>query len=160
MDYPAPTGSEIDAYFHGIASVVPISQMGVYGNYTTIDWLYENGLATYFCQSNAWSQLQGRHPQAQMRQDVTSLWIGGVHSDRLTVTAADFGQCRRREQSDPRLHYTGTWSAIGQTLASGGSYGRSSAPGASVTVYFRGTRWTGWPLRASLPGWLTSIWTD
>jgi len=75
-----------------------------------------------------------------MRQDVTGLWISGVHCDRLTVTADDFGQCRRREQSDPRFHYTGTWSSIGQALASGGSYGRSSTPGASVIVYFRGTR--------------------
>ena len=149
---PPRTGSEIDAYFRGIASVVPVSQMGVYGNYTTIDWLYENGLATYFCQSNAWPQPQGWHPQAQMRQDVTSLWIGGVHCDRLTVTAADFGQCRRREQSDPRLHYTGTWSAIGQTLASGGSYGRSSAPGASITVYFRGTRLDWLAVKGFTPG--------
>ena len=152
VDYPASTGSEIDAYFRGIASVVPVSQMGVYGNYTTVDWLYENGLATYFCQSNAWPQPQGRHPQAQMRQDVTSLWIGGVHCDRLTVTAADFGQCRRREQSDPRLHYTGTWSAIGQALASGGSYGRSSSPGASVTVYFSGTRLDWLAVKGFTPG--------
>ena len=120
--------------------MVPVSQVGVYGNYTTIDWLYQHGLATYFCQSNAWPQPQGWHPVAQMRQDVTGLWISGVHCDRLTVTAADFGQCRRREQSDPRFSYTGTWSSIGQTLASGGSYGRSSTPGASATVYFRGTR--------------------
>jgi hypothetical protein len=99
VDFPALDGSEIDAYFRGINSVVPVSQVGVYGNYTTIDWVHKNGLATYFCQSNAWSQPQGWHPAAQMRQDVTSLTIGGVHCDRLTVTTDDFGQCRRREES-------------------------------------------------------------
>ncbi len=96
VDYPASDGSEIDAYFRGIVSVVPVSQVGAYGNYVTIDWLHQNGLATYFCQSNAWPQPEGWHPVAQMRQDVTSLWIGGVHCDRLTVTAPDFGQCRAR----------------------------------------------------------------
>jgi len=144
VDFPASDGNEIDAYFRGIVSVVPVSQVGVYGNYITIDWIYKQGLATYFCQSNAWPQPQGWHPVAQMRQDVRSLWIGGVHCDRLTVTADDFGQCRRREQSDPRLHYTGSWDSVAQTLASWGSYARSSTPGALATVYFRGTRldWT------------------
>ncbi len=152
VDFPASDGSEIDAYFRGVVSVVPVSQVGVYGNYVTIDWIYEHGLATYFCQSNAWPQPQGWHPQAQMRQDVTGLWIGGVHCDRLTVTADDFGQCRRREQSDPRFHYTGTWSSIGQTLASGGSYRRSSTPGASVTVYFHGTRLDWMAVKGLTPG--------
>jgi hypothetical protein len=44
VDFPTSDGGEIDAYFRGIASVVPASQIGVYGNYTTIDWLYEHGL--------------------------------------------------------------------------------------------------------------------
>lgn len=140
VDFPASDGSEIDAYFRGIVSVVPVSQVGVYGNYTTIDWIYEHGLATYFCQSNAWPRPQGWHPVAQMRQDVTGLTISGVHCDRLTVMADDFGQCRRREQSDPRFQYNGPWSTIGETLASWDSYAGSSTPGAWATVYFRGTR--------------------
>jgi len=32
---------------------------------------------------------------AQMREDVTFLWVGKVHADRLPVTADDFGQVRR-----------------------------------------------------------------
>ena len=152
VDFPASDGGEIDAYFRGIVSVVPVSQVGVYGNYTTIDWLYQQGLATYFCQSNAWPQPEGWHPVAQMRQDVTGLWISGVHCDRLTVTAADFGQCRRREQSDPRFHYAGSWSSIAQAVASAGSYGRSSTPGASATIYFRGTRLDWIAVKGLTPG--------
>jgi hypothetical protein len=75
-----------------------------------------------------------------MRQDVTSYYVGGVHVDRLTVTAADFGQCRRHEQADPRIHYTGTWSDFTKTVASWGSYRRSSTSGASATIKFLGTR--------------------
>ena len=94
VDFHASHGSEIDAYFRCVNTVVPVSQIGVYGNYITIDWVYQQSLATYFCQSNAWPQPQGWHPVAQMRQDVTSLWVGGVHRDRLTVTVDDFGQFR------------------------------------------------------------------
>ncbi len=105
VDFPASHGSEIDAYFRGVNSVAPVSQIGVYGNYITIDWAYQQGLATYFCQSNAWPQPQGWHPAAQMRQDVTSLWVGGVHCDRLTVTVDDFGQCPATQALTTGLSY-------------------------------------------------------
>ena len=139
VDYPAADGSEIDPYFRGVASVVPVAQVGAYGNYTTIDWLYQRGLATYFCESNAWPEPQGWHPQAQMRQDVSSFYVGGVHVDRLTVTTADFGQCRRYEQSDPRLFFSGTWTTGTSTSYSGGSYAYTNKAGSSVTLAFSGT---------------------
>ncbi len=159
VDFPASDGREIDAYFRGVVSVVPVSQVGVYGNYVTIDWVHRQGLATYFCQSNAWPQPQGWHPVAQMRQDVTSLWIGGVHCDRLTVTAVDFGQCRRREESDPRFHLTGNWSSVAQADASGGSYARSSTPGASTAVYFCGTRLDWIAVKGLTPG-MADVYLD
>lgn len=140
VDFPASGGEEIDAYFRGVNSVVPVSQVGAYGNYITVDWVYQNGLATYLCRSNAWPQSQGQHPATRMHQDVTSLWVGGVRCDRLTVTAADFGQCRRREHFDPRICYEGAWSTVDDGRASWGGYRRSLVPGASMTVYFRGTR--------------------
>ena len=131
VDFPASDGGEIDAYFRGIASVVPVSQIGVYGNYTTIDWLYQHGLANYFCESNAWPEPQGWHPQAQMHQDVDSYSIGGVHVDRLAVTATDFGQCPRPKQPEPPFHNTGTFTDISaspyktaiESLAQGGGIG-------------------------------------
>ena len=89
VDMNLGDGSAIDGYFLGINSVVPVAQVGVYGNYTAIDWVYQRGLATYFCQTNAWSDPRGWHPQARMHQDVTQHMIGGVYVDRLTVTAAD-----------------------------------------------------------------------
>jgi Domain of unknown function (DUF1906)/S-layer homology domain len=141
VDFPCPDGSQIDAYFRGINSVVPVSQIGAYGNYTTIDWLYQHGLATYFCESNAWPEPQGWHPQAQMHQYASTYSIGGVSVDRLTVTAADFGQCRRHEEFDPRFYYSGSWtpSSTPAGVYSGGACEYSAAAGASVTVGFYGT---------------------
>ena len=75
-----------------------------------------------------------------MHQDVTTHVIGGIYVDRLTVTAADFGQCGWREQSDPRVFRSGTWETNVKSAATGGSYGRSKASGASATIYFTGTR--------------------
>jgi hypothetical protein len=43
------------------------------------------------------------------------------------------------EQTDKRIVYTGTWSAFSKVNASGGSYIRSSAKNASVTIAFTGT---------------------
>jgi hypothetical protein len=45
----------------------------------------------------------------------------------------------RYEQTDSHFRYSGTWANFSRTAASGGSYGRSSTPGASVTVTFSGT---------------------
>ena len=141
VDFPCSDGSQIDAYFQGVNSVLPVSQIGAYGNYTTIDWLYQHGLATYFCESDAWPEPQGWHPQAQMHQYTNSYHIGGVSVDRLTVTAADFGQCRLHEESDPRLGYSGSWTSSSAPAGaySGGAYEYSAAAGASVTVDFYGT---------------------
>jgi peptidoglycan hydrolase-like protein with peptidoglycan-binding domain len=51
----------------------------------------------------------------------------------------------RYEQTDKHIFKTGSWSDFAKTLASGGSYDRSSTSGAKVTVYFRGTQldWIG-----------------
>jgi hypothetical protein len=140
VDFNLADGSRIDAYFRGIASVVPASQVGIYGNYTAIDWVYQRGLAGYFAQTNAWFDSRGWHPQAQIHQDTTRHMIGGVYVDRLTVVDPDFGQCRRREQADPRIFRTGTWYTYIKSAASGGSYGRSATSKASATIYFTGTR--------------------
>ena len=139
---PASDGNQIDAYFRGVVSVVPVSQIGAYGNYTTIDWLYQHGLATYFCQSNAWPRAPGLaspSPDASGHGHVLGSAVS--QCDRLTVTAADFGQCRRHEESDPRFSYSGSWTTSSTPAGaySGGACSYSAAAGASVTVGFYGT---------------------
>ncbi len=54
--------------------------------------------------------------------------------------ADDYTYTNRVEQTDGRIVKTGTWSDFSKTLASGGSYGRSSTANASATIYFNGTR--------------------
>ncbi len=140
VDFNLTDGSLIDAYFRGVGSVVPLSQIGVYGEYDAVDWVYQHGLATYLCQTTAWLDSRGWHPYAQMRQNTATYKIGGIYVDRLTVTAPDFGQCRRREEPDPRIRFSGHWDAFLKEAASAGSYTRSSTSGASATIYFTGTR--------------------
>ena len=158
VDFNISNGNEIDAYFRGIASLVPVSQIGAYGQYTTIDWLYQHRLATYFCQTTAWMDGRGWHPAAQMHQDTSSYSIGGIAVDRLTVTTAQFGQYPqsatpggyepsavpgvplRYEQSDSNLVYTGAWSPFAVAYASPGTYSQADTNGASVVIPFNGER--------------------
>jgi IPT/TIG domain/PQQ-like domain len=55
-------------------------------------------------------------------------------------TANDYKYTTRYEQTDTHIVKVGTWSDLSRTLASGGSYGRSSTANASATIYFTGTR--------------------
>lgn len=46
---------EIDAYLKGAASVIGADRVGVYGGYYVVKRCYENGTATWLCQTYAWS---------------------------------------------------------------------------------------------------------
>ena len=67
---------------------------------------------------------------------VTTEW----GSSDPTGSADNYTFTDRVEQTDGRIVKTGTWSTFSKTLASGGSYGRSSSSDASATIYFTGTR--------------------
>ena len=64
----------------------------------------------------------------------------GWGSSNPAGTANDYRYTNRYEQSDTHIVKVGTWSDLSRTLASGGSYGRSSTAQASATIYFTGTR--------------------
>jgi hypothetical protein len=180
VDFNISDGSKIDAYFKGIASVVPVSQIGAYGMYTAIDWLYQHSLATYFCQTTAWIDGRGWHRQAQMHQNTSPGYIGaGVSIDRLTVTTPYFGQYRqgamltpdesaslpegtsRLEQSDAHLRYSGTWyiDLFPGGPYSGVGYTHSTSDGASVTVAFTG-KTLNWIARKNPAGGTATVSVD
>ncbi len=69
--------------------------------------------------------------------DVT-VTAGGLTSANTAVD--DYTFLNRYDQTDSRFVYTGTWAAYSKTLAWKGSYSRSATGGASVTVWFNGTR--------------------
>jgi stage II sporulation protein D len=57
----------------------------------------------------------------------------------LILSITKEGLVDRYQQTDPRLDYSGRWQTFTTTPASGGSYLRASAKGASLTVTFKGT---------------------
>lgn len=67
-------------------------QLGIYGNYFTIEWAIADGLGEFFWQHN-WGS-QGRiHPRAQLHQiRIDKDRVGGVGVDINNVYAHDWGQ--------------------------------------------------------------------
>ena len=63
--------------------------------------------------------------------------VAGTLMDAATTVGSESTQV---EQTDSHIIYNGTWSVFSATSASGGSYSRSCASGASATVKFTGTR--------------------
>ena len=65
----------------------------------------------------------------------------------------------RYEQGNTNIAKTGTWKDYLTTGPSGGSYGRSSTPGAKATIYFTGTRidWIG--MKGITPG-IVEVYLD
>lgn len=81
----------IDAYLHGIASVLPVARIGVYGGYATIAHAHDAGLASWFWQTYAWSG--GRwHPAAHVQQYRNSVQLLGADTDLNRAMVDDYGQ--------------------------------------------------------------------
>jgi hypothetical protein len=88
---PAGQYASIDAYFRGIASVLPLDQIGAYGGYNTIDHLLGAGLIRWAWQTYAWSG--GRwHPDAHVQQYRNGVVVAGGDVDLDRAMVAYFGQ--------------------------------------------------------------------
>lgn len=67
-------------------------QMGIYGNYNTIDWAIADGLGEYFWMHN-WGSNGLIHPRTTIHQvRIDKDIVGGVSVDINNVYAADWGQ--------------------------------------------------------------------
>jgi len=92
IDYdPAGSYGPIDAYFQGIGSVLPVSQIGAYGGYGTIDHLLGAGLIRWAWQTFAWSGGQW-HPGAHVQQYRNGVTVAGGDLDLDRAMVADYGQ--------------------------------------------------------------------
>jgi hypothetical protein len=92
VDYdPAGAYGVIDAYFNGIASVLPVAQIGAYGGYYTIDHLLNAGLIRWAWQTFAWSGGLW-HPGAHVQQYRNGVVVAGGDVDLDRGMVADFGQ--------------------------------------------------------------------
>lgn len=67
-------------------------QMGVYGNYQTIEWAIEDGLGEFYWQHD-WGSQGKLHPRAHVHQKAGyKATIDGIEVDVNNVYAADWGQ--------------------------------------------------------------------
>ena len=88
----------VDGYFQGLATVVPVSQIGMYGGFTVGDYLLKHSRITYF--NEGWDEGLGLHPLAQLSQ-VGAITIAGMLCDKETAYSADFGQYREGSVGTP-----------------------------------------------------------
>jgi hypothetical protein len=92
VDYdPAGSYGPVDAYFRGIASVLPIAQIGAYGGYGTIDHLLGAGLIRWAWQTYAWSGGQWHHG-THVQQYRNGVEVAGGDVDLNRAMVEDFGQ--------------------------------------------------------------------
>lgn len=99
IDYDCQDWTALTTYFQGVASVIPVARIGVYGGYFVVDYCHVNGLATFLWQTLAWSTVNGtaytRYPGAHVIQRVGEVTVAGVACDVDEVLVDDFGQLPR-----------------------------------------------------------------
>lgn len=82
--------STVGAYFKGVGEVIPVGQIGAYGGYDTIAYLFSNNLIGWGFQTYAWSH--GRwHPWAKLRQLNNHVPFGGGLVDICEAVDPDYG---------------------------------------------------------------------
>lgn len=94
IDFEASTAqlqNELTQYFRGIATVMPLSQIGAYGGLATIKFLFDNHLITWGWQTYAWSHGVW-DSRAQVQQYKNSTTVCGVSLDLDRAMVADYGQ--------------------------------------------------------------------
>lgn len=84
--------STINKYFQGIATVLDLSCIGVYGGYGVVTRCFNAGVVSFGWQTYAWSHGQWE-PRAQLRQtNIYGPTLNGVSCDTNESVKDDFGQ--------------------------------------------------------------------
>ena len=91
VDYDTTVGPNIRGYFEGVASVLGLHRVGVYGGYKVVSVLMKEKRVTYGWQTYAWSGGKW-HGAAQLQQYSNGVKVGGADCDLDRSEAADFGQ--------------------------------------------------------------------
>jgi hypothetical protein len=100
IDFDCTDWAGLTAYFSGVASIIGLPRVGVYGGYWVVDHLISNRLVTYVWQTLAWSTVNGarytRHPRANVIQRIGEVTVAGAACDvNEILTPGDFGQLPR-----------------------------------------------------------------
>lgn len=93
----------INAYLQGVASVIGIKRTGLYGGFYVVERALNAGLASFTCQTLAWSGGQW-DSRASIRQGL-SVTVDGVSCDPDTSMVHDFGQWPRPVSPPPAPTY-------------------------------------------------------
>jgi hypothetical protein len=91
VDEDTTVGPNITGYFQGVRSVLPISQIGVYGDFTVVSQCNDLVLASWFWQTYAWSYSRW-FTGAHIRQYLNGQKLGGMDVDYDASMFTDFGQ--------------------------------------------------------------------
>jgi hypothetical protein len=84
---------QVQDYFDGVASIIPVERIGIYGGIRVISFALDNNMATYGWQTVSWSK--GKvEPRAHLLQYQIDTIVAGVHvdRDRTLNSDTDFGQ--------------------------------------------------------------------
>lgn len=88
---PTDLGGEVGDYFRGVASVIGVERVGVYGGYRTIAAAVSGRWARWLWQTYAWSG--GRwHPSAHVQQYHNGVLVAGGDVDLDRAMVDDYGQ--------------------------------------------------------------------
>lgn len=95
--------NQIKPYLRAFATALAGAgyRLGVYGNYSTIDWAIADGLGDYYWQHN-WGSGGRIHPQAHLHQvRIDKDTVGGVRVDINHVYKRDWGQWQPGKAGTP-----------------------------------------------------------
>jgi len=90
VDFDA-AGPEVLEYFKGIASQMPVSQIGIYGGLRSVRYLHSKGRVKWVWQTYAWSGGLW-HSTTHIRQYKNDIKVGGIDCDADRALLPDYGQ--------------------------------------------------------------------
>lgn len=90
VDYDSP-GSDVEAYFKGVTSVLTVRRTGIYGGLRAVRYIHNKGWANWVWQTYAWSGGIW-HDKTHIRQYNNNIRVGGVDCDANRALMPDFGQ--------------------------------------------------------------------
>ncbi len=92
-------GSQVAAYFQGIASVIGKARVGAYGSYRVLQYLFNAGLISWGWQTYAWSY-GAWEPRCHIQQYQNGMNMSGHSVDYDRSIKSDFGQWRCKTMID------------------------------------------------------------
>lgn len=90
-DFTPQQQSAINFYFKGIASVMPLHRIGVYGGYYVVQRCFDAKLVTFGWQTRAWSGGKWE-PRAGIKQVQFNYMLNNVNCDINEAVLDNFGQ--------------------------------------------------------------------